>query len=303
MEWKSNRNGEIAKQFTKAHSSFKDLRESVTPLFRRNEQIFNDYGPNDESQGGERHKLWLRFEGEIISNNRRLELILTKNRSLLPKENQNIVDRFVAHTYEFLVTRDDGQIPRVCLFPREVLSIFGLAEVPVGFPPNLSALQNFITCLVDANRFVALELNEAPCVRYLNRGRNVTLVLEDRPRVQQIFWNGRFFRPKTTDVRIENLVFFAQWLYRNEIHYEFDDVCNLTEMTLNREYRVKIGYKYVLSLSDVHTMTLREGDIVVNLHNWNAAPVSDDARKYALDIGVRLFSQNDFFRFAHRDIK
>ena len=77
-EWKRNRNSEIETRFAKHQSSFKDLEESVTPLFRRNGQIFDDYGPNDESQGGERHRLWLRFEGEIISNNRRLELILTK---------------------------------------------------------------------------------------------------------------------------------------------------------------------------------------------------------------------------------
>ena len=61
-----------------------------------------------------------KFEGEIISNNRRLELILTKNCSLLPRENQAIVDRFVAHTREFIVTRNDDQMLRVNSVPSRI---------------------------------------------------------------------------------------------------------------------------------------------------------------------------------------
>ena len=58
-DWKSNRNSEIEKRFAKHHSSFEDLKESVTPILRRNGQIFDSYGPNDELQGGERHELWV----------------------------------------------------------------------------------------------------------------------------------------------------------------------------------------------------------------------------------------------------
>ena len=131
----------------------------------------------------------------------------------------------------------------------------------------------------------------------------MTIMLEDRPRLQQVFWNGWFFRPQSIDVRIETLVFFAQWLCRNNIQYEFADIDDLTAITLNGKYQVKLCYKYVLSITDVYKMTLKKGDIVVNLHNWNGAPISKDARKYATEIGVRLFSQNDFFTFAHRNIK
>ena len=96
---------------------------------------------------------------------------------------------------------------------------------------------------------------------------------------------------------------FAQWLHKNNIRYQFVDMCNLTEMALDAKYKVKLCYKYVLSLSDIHMMTLNKGDMVVNLHSWNDAPISEDAHNYALDIGVQLFSQSDFFRFAHRNIR
>ncbi len=303
-KWKRNRNAAIVEQFAKRYASFRKLKEAVTPILERNGQIFDSYGPlNDDPYNSERHDLWLKFEGELISNNRRLEIILTKNKNLLPKENRGIVDSFVAHAREFTVTRDDDQIQRVKLFPRQLLSIFEVGEALVGCPPNLSALQNFVSYLVREDRFISLDLNEAPRLTYVDEGVEVTLKLEDRPRVQQIFWDGRFFRPNSTDVRIESLVFFAQWLCKNQIKYEFASMNDLTAMTLNGKYKVKLCYKYVLSLSDVQKMTLVKGDVVVNLHNWNSAPVSQGAHEYAKQIGVRLFSQNDFFQFAHRNIK
>ena len=301
--WKGNRNSEIEKRFTKRLSSFEDLKETVTPILKRNGQIFDSYGPNDEPQGAERHKLWLEFEDEIISNNRRLEFILTQNKSLLHGENQEIVDQFVSHACEFVKTRDNHQIQRVSLFPQELLSIFGISEAPIGYPPNLSALQNLVSHLIETDRFVKLELNERPYLTYLESGETVTLMLDDRPRIQQVFWNGYFFSPQSTDVRIENLVFFVQRLHRNGIEYRFPSMHDLTVLILKDKYQIKLCYEYVLSVSDVQMMTLETGDMVINLHNWNNAPVSEDAHEFASQIGVRLFSQNKFFVFAHNNLK
>ena len=302
--WKRNRNAEIEGQFAKQYSAFGKLKKAVTPLLERNGEIFHSYGPLREgSHSAKTHNLWLKFEGEIISNNRRLELILAKNKNLLHKENQEIVNRFVAHSQEFVNTRNDNEIPRVCLFPPELLSIFGITEAIDSFPPNLSALQNFVSRLLQEDRLVSLHLDEDPRLIYLDESTEVTLRLKDRPNLQQILWNGHFFRPKSTDVRIENLVFFAQWLLKNGIRYEFADKGDLTVMILNGKYKVKLCYKYVLSLTDVYQMPLENGDIVVNLHNWNNSPISKDAREYADQIGIQLFSQNGFFVFAHRNIK
>ena len=89
----------------------------------------------------------------------------------------------------------------------------------------------------------------------------------------------------------------------NNIRYEFPEMPNLTRLLLNEEHRVVVCYKYVLSCSDVHGMNLQEGDMVVNLHNWNGAPISGDAQSYASSIGVHLCTPNDFYIFAHRNIK
>ena len=302
-EWKKNRNNEIKRHFTRRYTSFRALQEAVTPILERNGQIFDNYGPSDRYDSAERHKLWLRFEGEIISNNKCLELMLTRNKELLHKENQEIVDEFVSHNHEFIKTRGDDPVQRECLFPRDLLSVFGVAEELSGVPPNLSALQNFVSRLVKEGRFVSLELNATPCVTYLEGGAQVILMLEDRARVQQVFWNGRFFKPKSTDVRIEKLVFVAQWLNRNKIRYEFAETNNLTTLVLNGRHKVRLCYEYVLSLAGLHAMALDRGDIVVNLYNWNDAPISKAAHGYAEQIGVQLFSQDEFFVFAHRSIK
>ena len=304
-QWKNNRNKEITERFERRYKSFDKLKQVVTPILERNGQIFDSYGPtNDEPNSAERHKLWLKFEGQIISNNQRLELILKQNKHLFPKQNWEIVQDFVQHAREFVLTRNDNQIPRVCLFPQKLLSIFGIAEALVGFPPNISALQNFVSDLIRKGRFISLELNnEYPFLSYLDEGEQVTLMLEDHPRIQQIFWNGHFFKPRLTDFRFQDLVFFVRWLHNNNIRYEFADMRDLTMLTLNDKHRIKLCYKYLLSVSDVLEMTLEEGDIVVNLHNWNGAPTSGDAEKYADQIGVRLFDQNEFFTFAHKNIK
>lgn len=304
-KWKNNRNKEITERFERRYKSFDKLKQVVTPILERNGQIFDSYGPtNDEPNSAERHKLWLKFEGQIISNNKRLELILTKNKHLFPEQNWEIVRDFVGHTQELVLTRNNNQIPRVCLFSQKLLSIFGIAEALDGFPHNLSALQNFVSDLIHKGRFISLNLNDVkPSLSYLDEGEKVTLMLEDRPRIQQIFWNGRFSNPQLTDVRFKSLIFFVRWLHNNNISYEFADMRDLTMLTLNGKHRIKLYYKYLLSVSDVHMMTLEEGDIVVNLHNWNGAPKSEDAQKYADQIGVRLFDQNEFFTFAHKNIK
>ena len=201
------------------------------------------------------------------------------------------------------MTRDDHQISRIRLFPQELLSIFGISEAPIGYPPNLSALQNLVSHLIKTDCFVELELNDRPHLTYLDSGQEVTMILDDRPRVQQIFWNGHFFRPHSTDIRIENLVFFVQWLHRNGIEYRFANIHDLTVLILKGKYQIKLCYQYVLSVSDVNMMALEKGDMVINLSTWGGAPISEDAHKYASQIGVRLFSQNAFFAYAHNSLK
>ena len=72
-------------------------------------------------------------------------------------------------------------------------------------------------------------------------------------------------------------MFFLGWLTRNRIEWEFEDYCDLTTLILKDEYRVKMFYSYCLSINDLQNTTLIPGDHVVNLHNWNNGPSSNEA--------------------------
>ena len=185
-----------------------------------------------------------------------------------------------------------------------MLSIFGLNQnEDIGLPPSVSALQNFVTHLIRDNRFVELQLDTTQTLTYRDKGRRIRLNLNDRPRMQQVFWNGRFYRPESTNLRLESLVFFVQWLHRNHIEYEFSDHNEITKLLLNKKHRVKLCYEYCLSRSDLDEIEVEKGLIVVNLHNWNDGPISSEANAFADEIGIRLLNQNEFFIFAHRNIK
>ena len=304
--WKSDRAKEIERRFIQRLPTFRRLSAAVLPLLKRNGQIFDSYGPySDDPNNAERQNLWTRFEGEIACNNRRLVLLLETNRELLHPENRDIVDKFSMHASEFVSTRGDIPAFRQHLFPRELLSVFGLSQnASIGLPPSVAALQNFISHLIRKNGFVSLELDIKQTLTYKDHsGTTMVLNLNDRPRMQQVFWNGRFYQPKSTNLRLESLVFFTQWLRRNRIIYAIPDYNQITELLLNKKYRVKLCYEYCLSRSDLDDIALARGLIVVNLHNWNDGPVSSEASAFADKLGVRLFNQNEFFVFAHRRIK
>ena len=302
QHWKTNRKRQILERFTKRYSSFSGLANAVIPILDRNRQIFDDYGPAIDGNSPERYKLWLKFEGELIANNQQLEKILLANRRLLHQESKQIVDELVAHTREFIETRDTDDISRVKLFPKDLNSVFGLEQYPEGgFAPSVAALQNFISWLLAQGRCPELELAPDQFITYTHNERTKKLSLKDRYRFQQLFWNGRFYRPQTTELRLETLVFFVQWLYDRKIQYLFPDVRNLTKMVVGENCNVLLCYKYILSLTDLQRMPLSKETIVVNLHNWNGAPSTKDAVDYATQIDVRLFTQNQFFVFAHHN--
>lgn len=303
--WKRERNSEIRSMFTMRYESFVELKEAVVPLLKRNGRIFESYGPdNDDTSNPERHRLWEKFEGELIANNDKLRLLLSHNEHLLHQGNNEIVQQFVAHAREFVETRNDTPIQRIELFPKDLLSIFGLEKAEhLRLTSNLSALQNFVTHLISEDKFVQLCLVPEQTLVYIENGRQIRLDLLDYPNVRQIYFSGRYYHPKNTEVRLEDIVFMLTWLDNNNIRCEFKDVRKLTELTLNRRHKVKLFYKYCLSLSDLYELNVEDSPIVVNVHNWNGAPISQDAYDYGSQVGIQLFSQGDFFPFAHRNLK
>ena len=303
-KWKDNRNSEIAQLFEKKYPSFMELKAACVPILNRQLQIFSSYGPTDENANdNEIHELWVKFEEELIANNTRLDLMLNTNRGLLHKENQNIVDQFSSHAREFAKTREDSPTLRRNLFPAGILSLFGLEDERQGLAPNLSPFQNFVAHLKKEGKFVALELFPDQTITYIEGNEKVILNLNERSRVLQLYWDGRYYRPQTTDVRLQDLVYFIRWLHTNNVPYRFGDSGSLTELTLNESCKVKLCYSYCLSVSDLHEISIEKGLCVVNMHMWNGGPISSDAVKYAKQVGLRLFNCNQFFAFAHRRLR
>ena len=297
------RNSEIRQRFTKRFASFKELKAIVVPILERNGHIFDSYGPTgDLSTDMKRRRLWLRFEGELISNNRQLEQVLVANKRLLPGENQKIVDAFVAHAREFIETREEVPISRVNLFPTELNSIFGIERINGEHVQSISPLQNFIGLLVHENRFISLDWVPDPVLRYLEDDRPQELYPSDRPRVQQLYWSGRFYRPQTSDLRYGSFVFILNWLTQREIEFKWHDVTKLTEITIAERYIIKFVFKYHLAEFDVFEVADRKNLIVVNLHSWADNDVDVAKTKNVSEVGVHVLRQSEFFRFVYDNL-
>ena len=299
-EWKSERNREIRTLFQRRYKSFAELKDAVTPILRENGQIFDSYGPDSENlTNTELHPLWRKFEPRIIANNIKLEAILVANRNLLHVSNQEIVDRFVSHAREFVNTRGDTPIARVNLFPKELLSVFGLAVVHRGYAPNVSALQNLITGLMSQGRFIALDLAPYAILRYRDDdGCETCLHLGDRPHLDQTYFNGYCYTPHTTNVRLENLIFVAGRLNKQSIPWSIPDYRDLTTLVVNNTHRVKLLYEYTVTDIDLSDIENTDNLIVVNLHRWNGGPYSEKAIRYAATQGFKAFNQDKFFAYV-----
>ena len=305
-KWKSDRETDIQQKFAFQCSSFQELSSHVVPFLKKNGAIFASYGPigNNGATDSVKHDLWVKKQFEIVSNNRNLELWLSRNSKLLHYENREIVDEFISHAREFAETRSHEPIQRVNLFPIALLSIFGL-EQDISYKPipSVNPLQNFIKLLKSESKFVELKLIPQQFLTYREHERELKLNLADRPKVQQIFWNERMYWPKSTELRLENLVYFLKWLSKNHIQFKFGDITDLTSLILNDRFKVKLFYEYCLSLESLYGIEAEENLFVVNLYNWNGGPISKKAEEYAKDVGITLFNQNQFFSFAHKEIK
>ena len=142
-----------------------------------------------------------------MANNQKIKSLLTANKQLLHPENQKLVQEFLLHIDEFNQTRATRESSRVSLFPQAVNSVFGVEQYIESLAPSVSALQNLIAHLVHEDRFVSLQLVDSQFLTYRESGNQKQLDLNDRPKVQQIYWTGGFYRPQTTKLRLDGLVF------------------------------------------------------------------------------------------------
>ena len=303
LKWKANRNDEIRQQFTQAFGSFKELKLHVVPILRRNLAIFRSYGPGDSDRDySARYSLWLKFEGELIANNQKLVAMLEKNEHLLHQSNRKIVEDFISHTQEFISTRGDQLTRRINLFPRELNSIFGIEQIDGSLVESISALQNLIGHLIARKSFVSLELTPNMVLTYRKGGRREQLNLSDRPRVQQVYWNGHFYHPQTTDVRYRSLEFILGWLYERNFQYDWPDPTRLTEIVVAGKYNVRFAYKYSLSEIDLYEIANQKNLLIVNLHAWGDNIADKQAIAKVSDTGLHVLRQSEFFQFAYEHL-
>ena len=299
-KWKATRSRELHTRFSNSYPTFEALERYVQPLLRRNLNIYRNYGPDAESADpAARHALWRQFEGPILATNRKLTTVLDNNRQLLHKENQGLVDAFIGHTAEFQETRTDEPSVRVMLFPRELNSVFGVETITDDMAPNVSALQNLVAHLISSDQLVELALIPTPKIVYRNaRGTQSELDLRNRPRVHQVYWSGKHYFNKTTNLRLDGLLFVLRWLAAKGLHYKFPNPSNLTEIVVDHTHEIYFIYEYKASLLNMQEGPLRPGLAVVNLHNWNDGPFSAEAVDYASSMGSRTMNQKEFFLFA-----
>ena len=303
-EWKSERNREIRTRFQRRYKSFAELKGEVTPILQENGRIFDSYGPDSRNPANtELHPLWKEFEPTIIANNAKIETILVANMNWLARNNQDIARKFFSHAREFANTRENKAIIRANLFPKELLSVFGLDVVHKGYTFNVSDLQNLIADLKSQGRFIALDLADPAMLRYReDTGSEACLYLDDLPNVDQTYFNGRRYRHQTqsTNVRLDSLIFVARWLHRQRAPWDIPDYQDLTTFVVNNTYRVKLLHEYTVSVEALSEIEIKDNLIVVNLHNWNDGPYSEEAKRYAATHGFKAFNINGFFSFVHR---
>lgn len=303
VRWQQVRRQEV-ESYGESVNSFADLREAVRPIFRRNSVIFDQYGPEGVgTSAGARRDLWLKFEPELVANDQKLVSLLTRNRRLLHTENQELVDEFADHVAEFIATRGPSPHTRALLFPRDLLSVFGMAKpTHESLPPSVSALQEFVRHLIHQGIFVGLSLTPEQRLTYLHEDQQVELDLNDRPRMQQIFFSNRYFVPQTTKVRLQDLVWVLKWMDKSGVEYKWLDSTRLTELIVANRYFVKFCYSYAWADVDEAELPGAKDMIVVNLHVWNKPDIDVDAVNATSAVGLHHLNQREFLEFCRRSL-
>ena len=302
-EWK-NKLRETIQQITETQfESFEAMSEKVSPILERNKVIYENYYQNADSP-----ELWKLFESEILENNENLLRIFEANMRLLSGRNHKIALEFIGHIKEFKETRGKA-IPRTVLFPEELNFIFGVDQIGGCLAQSVSALQNFIKLLKRERRFIKLDIiGEPPTLYYKLKGRKIfELRLDHSSRAEQIYWNTYSYRPHTTALRLESLIFFLGWLYDRGLTFSFPDVTDLTRININGKNgvcKVKLVYEYCLSAADLRRLSPEPGLNIVNIYNWNGdGCVSAEAYNLQIVFKIKIFPIDQFYLYAHEHLK
>ena len=97
------------------------------------------------------------------------------------------------------------------------------------------------------------------------------------------------------------------WLEANGISFEYS-FDNLAKFALRGErdrgvHNVVFVYEYVVSHVTMLGIVPERNLVVVNLHNWNGGPFSQEAQSYAKEIGLKTMAQREFYVYCHKKVK
>ncbi|MGX0019778.1 putative C2H2 Zn-finger protein [Staphylococcus hominis] len=298
--WKKERQNEINKIIEKKYSSFEELEKQVKPLLLENKTIYNNYYLKGNKQQ------WKNFENVIILNNTKIKNLINKNEHLLEdykhgeNTNRKVVKDFMLHVEEFQRTRIDEEKMRGMIYPKKLNSIFGIKEdVRESFLQSVESLEILIDVYLQNHKLNYIDLgNERPYIQLNEFGENETILLDNIPRLKQLYFSYKCFRP--TKVRLESLNFALKYLKENEINFNFKSLPNLREITINSNDIIFV-YEYCLTQEYLMRNAFSNGKIIVNLHNWNGEKsISEDARELASDMGVKLWTMKQYYRYVHK---
>lgn len=265
-------------------------------MLERNKEIYENYYLNN------RKELWDFFESEVILNNRKIELYLVSNKELIQisntkdYSNQHYIDRLIVHIREFERTRLEDERFREVLFPKEVDSIFGVERYQDSRLYSLTAcLEELVKRFINQGNAVSLYIDEED--PYILVGTQ-KLYMNDTPNIRQLVKNNNIYcKDSPNKMRFESLNFILKYLKKNEINYKFEEITNFRRIIVEGNI-IEFVYIYCLSRFELERIAPKRGTIIVNLHNWNGIKsISQDARNLATNLGIYLFSQDEFYEY------
>ncbi len=298
LGWKRTRREELEKMFSKKYASFEELKKEVVPLLLENQTIFTSYYLKENKV------LWDKFEAAILSNNRKIKMLLSVNLDLIQcnqqKSHSNLayIQTFMRHVDEFEATRIDEEKSREVLFPAEIDSMFGIAPVEDAILPSTESLENLIQRLKSQGKFETIVMGiERPYIQ-MKEEKSIKVFLEDTPRLRQLYYDYNCF--KRAKVRLESLNFALKYINSRKISFRFLDETNLREIMIYDKKLIFV-YEYCLSQSDIIRSSPEENTVIINLHNWNGnSCISKQAYEMAAAMKVELLTMKAFYGYINK---
>lgn len=298
LNWKKERSDELDRIFGQKLSSFDELRKKAAPLLRENKMIYENYYLTDKKE------LWSKFEGRVLTNNKKLKTLFQTNEDLFQRHenddysNLHYVELFAIHVDEFESTRLDSEKTRQVLFPKEINSMFGVSPVEDYMYPSVESLELLLKKLNEQNKLEEVMLGtDHPYIVVKEDSQSSRLYLDDMPRVRQMYHDNHCLR--SAKVRLQSLNYALKIIRSKHLAFDFFSKSNLREISVC-DTRIMFVYEYCLGQAELIQLPANEGDVVVNLHNWNGEScISRQAYELAKEMKVELLSMSAFYGYIN----